>query len=43
MPKKYKIQFMPLAIEDISEITDYIANVLGAPQACRNYWDSSAV
>ena len=33
MPKKYKIRFMPLAIQDISEITDYIADVLGAPQA----------
>ena len=33
MPKKYKIQFMPLAVQDISEITDYIADVLSAPQA----------
>jgi len=33
MPGKYKIQFMPLAIQDISEITDYISDVLGAPQA----------
>ena len=33
MPKKYKIQFMPLAIQDISEITDYISDVLTAPQA----------
>ena len=33
MPKKYKIQFLPLAIQDISEITDYITDVLSAPQA----------
>jgi len=33
MPKKYKIQFMDLAIQDIAEITDYIADVLSAPQA----------
>ena len=33
MPKKFKIRFMPLAIQDISEITDYIAIVLSAPQA----------
>ena len=33
MPKKYNIQFLPLAIQDISEITDYISDVLSAPQA----------
>ena len=33
MAKKYKIQFMSLAIQDIAEITDYIAEVLSAPQA----------
>ena len=33
MPKKYKIQFTPLAVKDISEITDYITDVLSAPQA----------
>ena len=37
MPKKYKIHFMPLAIQDISEITDYIADVLSAPQAARDF------
>ena len=33
MPKKYNIRFLPLAIQDISEITDYISDVLTAPQA----------
>jgi len=33
MAKKYKIQFLPLAIQDITEITDYIADDLSAPQA----------
>jgi len=33
IPKEYKIQFLPLAIQDIAEITDYIAEVLNAPQA----------
>ena len=33
MPKKYEIQIVPLAVQDISDITDYIADVLSAPQA----------
>ena len=36
MPKKYKVQFMSLAIKDISEITGYIADVLSAPQAAND-------
>ena len=33
MPEKYKIQFMPSAVQDIAEIMDYITDVLSEPQA----------
>lgn len=33
MPKTYKVRFMPLAIQDMADIVDYIADVLCTPQA----------
>ena len=37
--KKYKLRFLPLFVDDLTEITDYIANTLNNPYAANKLVD----
>ena len=36
----YKLEYLPLALQDLHEITSYISDILKAPQAAMNLIDS---
>lgn len=36
----YRLKYLPLALNDLREITDYIANTLKAPKAAMNLLDT---
>lgn len=40
MRKMYKLKYLPLALNDLRETTDYIANTLKAPKAAMDLLDT---
>ena len=41
MTKIYKLKYLPLALKDLRETTDYIANTLKSPKAALDLLDES--
>src|SRR5690625_2500331 len=41
MTKMYKLKYLPLALKDLRETTDYIANTLKSPKAALDTLDES--